>query len=390
VQPEPGNPDVAFYARNGPPPVQFDIAPGGYAPFVGTNYSGRTASYYDPNMRMPYIMNWNGGFQWQFASNMLVDLNYQGSAGVGLLNRWDINAVPLDAASSFSDLDRIRRSYQNFRPYPHFGSILHYSNYGHSTYHSGTVKVEKRFSRGFSFTTFYTFSKALDEDSDDGAATGVTYYNRRLEKGRSNYDVTHRWITYALFELPFGRGRRWLRDSNWFVNGVAGGWELNVIQTAESGIPMTFTFTGSPNVYLPMSLRPDMAPGKTYDDIRLDWDRKGPCRHQRACQPAWADVNAFAYPAAFTPGTSGRNILSGPGNFWHQVSVSKTFTLTERLRGSLRYDVNNPFKYYFFNLPTNAVDFRNPENFGKITGNQGSFSGLGGRTYMQLVFKLEF
>jgi hypothetical protein len=390
VQPAPGNPDVAFYMRNGPPSLQFDIVPGGYAPFIGSNYSGRSASYYDPNMRMPYIMNWNGGFQWEFASNMIMDLNYQGSAGVGLLNRWDINAIPLDISSDPVELDRIRRAAQNYKPYPHFGSINHYSNYGHSTYHSGTVKIEKRFSRGFSLTTFYTFSKALDEDSDDGAAGGVTFYNRRLEKGRSNYDVTHRWVTYALIEMPFGRGRRWLRDSNWFVNGALGGWELNLIQTAESGIPMTFSFTGSPNVYLPMALRPDMAPGMTYGDIRLDWDRKGECRHQRACQDPWANINAFAYPAAFTPGTSGRNILSRPGNFWHQASISKTFSFTERLKGSLRYDINNPLKYYFFNAPTTAVDFRNPQNFGKITGNQGSFSGLGGRTYMQVVFKLEF
>jgi hypothetical protein len=390
VQPQPGNPDVAFYIRNGPPAFQFDIEPGGYAPFLGTNYSGRSASYYDPNMRMPYIMNWNGGFQWEFASNMLLDLSYQGSAGVGLLNRWDINAIPLDISSDPVQLEQVRRASQNYKPYPHFGAINHYSNYGHSTYHSGTVKVEKRFSRGFSLTSFYTFGKSLDEDSDDGAAGGMTFYNRRLEKGRSNYDVTHRWVTYALIEMPFGRGRRWLRDSNWFVNGALGGWELNLIQTAESGIPMTFSFTGSPNVYLPMASRPDMAPGKTYDDIRLDWDRKGPCRHQRACQPAWADINAFAYPASFTPGTAGRNILTGPGNFWHQASVSKTFSFTERLKGSLRYDINNPFKYYFFSTPVTAVDLRNPQNFGKITGNQGGFSGLGGRTYMQVVFKLEF
>jgi hypothetical protein len=390
VQHEPGNPDVAFYLRNGPPPAQFNISPGGYAPFVGSNYSGRSASYYDPDMRMPYIMNWNGGFQWEFASNMLLELNYQGSAGVGLLNRWDINSVPLDISSDPAQLDVIRRASQNYRPYTHFGPVYHYSNYGHSTYHSGTVKIEKRYSSGFSLTTFYTFSKAIDEDSDDGAAGGVTFYNRALEKGRSDHDVTHRWVTYALLELPFGRGRRWMRNSHPVLNGLLGGWELNLIQTLESGVPFGFSFSGSPNVYLPMATRPDMAVGKTYDDIRLDWDPKGPCRHQRACQAAWADINAFAYPAAFTPGTSGRNIVSGPGMVWHQASVSKSFLFGERLKGTLRYDINNPFKQYFFNIPGNVVDFRNPQNFGKITGNQGSFSGLGGRTYMQVVFKIEF
>jgi hypothetical protein len=72
------------------------------------------------------------------------------------------------------------------------------------------------------------------------------------------------------------------------------------------------------------------------------------------------------------------------------LSVSKTFPFRERLRGTLRYDINNPLKTYFFSPPNNTVDFRNPQSFGKITGNQGSFSGLGGRTYMQIIFKLEF
>ncbi len=389
---EPGNPDIAFYLRNGPTATRFNVQPDGSAPFVGTNFGSRNASWRDPNLRLPYIMNWNGSIQHQLSNTMLAEVSYQGSAGVGLLNRWDINAIPLNVSTDRTQLDAIFRAQQNFKPYPQFGSIFHYANYGHSSFHSGTVKVEKRMSRGFSLTSFYTFGKSIDEASDDGAAGGITFYNRRLEKGRSNYDVTHRWVTYSLVELPFGKGRKWMNSANAFVNGAFGGWELNMIQTAESGVPMSFSFAGSPNNYLAGGLRPDMVAGRTYDSIRLDWDRKGPCRHQTACRPPWADINAFAYPAAFTAGNSGRNILTGPGNLWHQVSIAKTFTFRERLKASLRYDINNPFKYYFFNNPTNSVDLRaaNRVNFGQITGNQGSFSGLGGRTYQQIVLKMEF
>lgn len=386
----PGNPDVAFYLRNGPGAVTFPISSNGTSPFIGANYGSRSVSYYDPNMRMPYTVNWNGGFQWEFGRNLIADINYQGSAGVGLLNRWDINQIPLNVSTDPAQLETIRRASQNYRPYPHFGSVFHYSNYGHSSFHSGTVKVEKRFSQGFSLTSFYTFAKAIDEASDDGTGSGRTFYNRRLEKARSNFDVTHRWVTYAVVEMPFGKGRKWLNNSNWFVNGALGGWELNMIQTLENGIPLSFGITGSPNVYLPGTVRADMAPGATYDDIKLPWDAHGPCRHQTACAEPWANINAFAYPASFTPGNSGRNIQTGPGMIWHQISISKTFTFFERLRGSLRYDVNNPFKRYFFNNPNTTVDFRNPQNFGKISGNQGSFSGQGGRLYQQIIFKLEF
>ena len=392
VEREPGNPDVAFYLRNGPPATPFLLQADGTAPFIGTNYGSRTASWRDPGLRMPYIVNWNGGLQYQLSNTMVMEATYQGSAGVGLLNRWDINQIPLNVSTDPAQLNTIFRASQNFKPYTQFGSVFHYSNYGHSSFHSGTVKLEKRMGNGFSVTSFYTLGKSIDEASDDGAAAGITFYNRRLEKGRSNHDVTHRWVTYALLELPFGKGRKWMNNANWFTNGALGGWELNVIQTVESGVPMSFGFTGSPFNYLPGSQRADMAPGRTYDSIRLDWDRKGPCRHQIACRPAWADVDAFAYPTAFTAGNSGRNVLTGPGNLWHQVSISKTFTFRERIKGSLRYDVNNPMKYYFFSNPNNTVDLRtaNRVNFGKITGNQGSFSGLGGRLYQQLVFKMEF
>ena len=63
-----------------------------------------------------------------------------------------------------------------------------------------------------SFTSFYTWGKSIDEASDDGTAGGVTYYNRRLEKARSNYDVAHRWVTYAIWDMPFGKGKRFLNS----------------------------------------------------------------------------------------------------------------------------------------------------------------------------------
>lgn len=197
-------------------------------------------------------------------------------------------------------------------------------------------------------------------------------------------------MTYGVCELPFGRGKRWLGNTNRVVDGVLGNWELSVIQTLENGIPFGFGIAGQHSVFLPGNVRPDMAPGKTYDDMKLPWDSKHPCRHNVACAPAWANLNAFAYPASFTPGQSGRNIQTGPGMLWHQASISKQIRIGERLKGTLRYDINNPFKRYFFSRPNNTVNFRNPQNFGKITSNQGSFSGQGGRTYMQVIFKLEF
>ncbi|MEX2262973.1 MAG: TonB-dependent receptor [Bryobacteraceae bacterium] len=391
VQPPPGNPDVAFRISQGPPPIQFNVLADGTVPFVGTNYSGRSASLYDPNMRSPYVMNWSGGFQYQLSGSSVIEFGYQGSAGVGLLNRWDINAVPLDIADTFQQLDTIRRSAQNYRPWPHFGNIFHYGNYGHNSFHSGTFKFDKRSSHGLSFTSFYTWSKAIDEASGDGAASGVTFYNRRLEKARSDYDVAHRWVTFATYQLPVGRGRKFLSDRGGLVNALLGGWDLAMIQTAETGAPFDFTHTGSANVYLPMIQRPNMVAGKTYDDIKLEWDRRGPCRHIVACAEPWADINVFAYPTSFTPGQVGRNIINAPGVLWHELSASKKFDVTERMKFTLRLDYNNPFKRPFFSQPNSVVDFRNPQNFGKITNTQGITSGLGAsKPFMEIHLRLEF
>jgi hypothetical protein len=179
---------------------------------------------------------------------------------------------------------------------------------------------------------------------------------------------------------------------------ILGNWQLSAIQSAETGAPMSFTHNGRlpggvTNVYLPGTLRPNMAAGKTYDDIKLDWDRKGPCRHTVACAEPWADINAFAIPGSYTIGGVGRNIINGPGMFWHQFALSKTIHVTERIRGTLRADFTAPFKYPFFSPPSGAgttVDLRNSQNFGKITGQQGGFSGLGARTETMIVFRLEF
>jgi len=81
------------------------------------------------------------------------------------------------------------------------------SNTGHSTFHAGTVQYQKRFSDGLMVNSFYTFSKAIDDcDTDYGTCTGVKpVENRNLNKGRAGYDMRHRFVTSAIYELPSAR-----------------------------------------------------------------------------------------------------------------------------------------------------------------------------------------
>ena len=76
--------------------MQFTVRPNLTSPFVGTNYSSRSAEWWDPNLRNPYVMNFNASMQYEFARNYLLDVSYQGSGGVGLIERWQANTFPID------------------------------------------------------------------------------------------------------------------------------------------------------------------------------------------------------------------------------------------------------------------------------------------------------
>src|SRR5205085_1871323 len=208
-------------------------------------------------MRMPYIMSWSADIQYQFAQAWLLETSYQGTAGVGLLNYWNINAIPLNISTNPTVLNQIFAATQNYLPYPQFGQIRHYSNYGHNTYHGGTIRVEKRFSRGTTLNAFYTYAKALDEADGESSATGIDYYNRRLEKGIGAFDVTHRFVDTFTYDLPFGRGRRFLNQGGW-PDKVFGGWMFTWSDTLQSGRAFGVSFAGSPNRYLPGASRPDI------------------------------------------------------------------------------------------------------------------------------------
>jgi hypothetical protein len=410
-QAPPGNPTPVFQLSRGPAPLQFNIRGNQSSPFVGTNFGSRTADWWDPNMRNPYVMNFNGSLQYEFKRNFLLDLSYQGSGGVGLLERWQGNTFPIDyLANNPTQRAAVFAAPQNFRPFPQFGDVMFRSNFGHSTYHSGTAKVEKRYSSGLYFTTFYTFSKAINsQDSDNNSLTGVApIQNRGLEKARAGYDRTHRAVGTLNYELPFGAGKRWA-TSGW-TKWALGGMEFSLVQTFETGNPLTFTLSNSPYNYYPSfagTLRPDIV-GQL--EVRSGWDDLGPDRFNKGnSYSVFAGANnglsAFALPGGcvyvtnpsadqraqcdFRVGNAGRNIVNGTPLRWTTVSAQKNFQINERWKAQLRWDMQNTFKTFNFNTPDTAVDFRNPQNFGKVTGDPTTAS-FGGQPLMNLTLMVQF
>ncbi|MBL8213937.1 MAG: TonB-dependent receptor [Bryobacterales bacterium] len=406
-QAPPGDPTPIYRISQGTRPPAFNVLPNNTAPFVGANYSSRGAAFWDPNLRNPYTLNWNAGVQYEFIRDYLIDISYQGSSGVGLIERWESNTFPVDFARNDLALrSRVLAAPQNFRPFPQFGNIPMRSNFGHSSFHSGTAKLEKRFSQGFFFNTFYTFAKAINSQDTDNAGTGIApIQNRSLEKARAGYDRNHRWLATINYELPFGRGKRFLNSGGW-KQWILGGYEISWIQTMESGNPLNFTYANSPYNYYPTyvgSRRPDVVGQPDYDFSR--WNNGGPDRFTLQNRPAVVDINAFALPGgcpgtgtinaadrdrcSFLVGNAGRNILTGPSLRWSQVSVQKNFRFSERWNAQLRWDFQNALKTFNFTGPTTTVDFRSPQTFGKLTDDPRTAS-LGGQPLMNLTLMIQF
>ncbi len=407
-QAAPGNPTPVFRLSQGPAPIRFNTLANTTSPFVGTNYGSRSVEYWDENLRNPYVVNFNASVQYEFKKDYVLDLSYQGSSGVGLLERWQINTFGIDAfAGNPNQQNAVLAASQNFRPFPQYGDIRMRSNFGHSTFHSGTVKVEKRMSQGLFFSSFYTFAKAINSQDNDNDGSGVApIQNRGLEKGRAGYDRSHRFINTVKYELPAGAGKRWAQ-SGW-KKYVLGGYELSWIQTMESGNPLTFSYEGSPYNYYPGfagNRRPDLV---TRPEIREGWRNLGGDRFNvqninSVFSGADNGLSNFALPGGcpqdatgvnrtlcdFRVGNAGRNITSGLPVLWSQVSAQKNFVFKERYNMQLRWDFQNALKTYNFNPPTTTVDFRNPRTFGKVSSDPRT-ANLGGQPLMNLTLMIQF
>jgi len=176
-------------------------------------------------------------------------------------------------------------------------------------------------------------------------------------------------------------------NSGGWKDKLLGGYELSWIQTVESGNPLTFSFAGSPNNYYPTfagNRRPNVV-GEP--KLRDNWIDLGTDRFTKANMNPIIDINYFAYPAAFTAGNAGRNIVTGTRLLWSQVSAQKNIQISEKVRFQIRWDFQNALKTFNFNPPDTTVNFNTPKEFGKVTSDPRTAS-LGGQPLMNLTLAL--
>jgi hypothetical protein len=272
------------------------------------------------HMKQGYNQHWNFGVQQQVSKNMVMDLEYVGNRGVHLAGTDTFN-IPEPGPGTV----------QARRPYPRFSGFGYISSNPSSIYHSLQAKFEKRLSGGLWFLTSYTFSKSLW--TTHTAAAGGRW---RFEQGPSEYHVPHAFSLSYGYELPFGKGKRFLSGSGGLANAVMGGWQLQSIMNFRSAVPFT------------VGLSRDVA------NTGVGGQRPNRIASGKLDQPTlakWFDTSAFVAAPNYVYGNSGPRILSGDIIRVIDFSMFKTFSIRERSKLQFRFEV--------FNLP-NTPSFASP------------------------------
>jgi hypothetical protein len=289
----------------------------------------------DTRLKTPYYQEWNFAIQQALPSAMSVELAYAGSKGTHLQVVTDPNQVPIPGPGDV----------QSRRPYSQYGPFTAIQNRGNSTYHSLQLKVQKRYSRGLSFLSAFTFSKAINDLPEIccNAPFPQNSYNLRAEKGLADFDQRLRWVTSFDYELPVGRGHRFLSSSR-LLDLMLGGWHLGGIYSVTTGFPFSPVLGYDPS--------------NTGDQgvVRADRIADGNLSRGRRDPNNWFDINAFALPASYTFGNSGRNVLTGPGVNTLDASIRKEFATTETQRLEFRAEFFNMLNHPNFSQPDNFID----------------------------------
>jgi hypothetical protein len=297
---------------------------------VPPNYALNTT---DDEYKRAYILNWN------FTIERELGAGFAGQAGY-VANRTVHTAGVLDLnAGQVPGLDRAGQPF--FQKFGRTASTNLVDSIGYSTYHSLQTQLNRRFANGFQVGAAYTWSKVIglccEEENNGGPRIKALNY-LGLNRAVLNSDRTHNLQLTAIFELPFGRGRRFGGD-NAFVNAIAGGWQINTLTSIFSGSPFSVT---SDNASLRMPNNDQRA-----DQVKAEVQKLGGI----GVGKPYYDYTAFARVTEARFGTAGFNSLRGPGAFNSDLGLFRRFPVSEK--------VNLEFRAEAFNW-TNTPKFNNP------------------------------
>ncbi len=332
------------------------------APAVGLS-SIRSQLMPSPFYRTPTVYEWSMGIQSQLTKAWALEGDYVGNRGV---HNDDSHFNGNQPEPGPGDL-------QPRRPWPDFNTIAYDTYDAFSNYDALDVKLSTRSENGLSGTVAYTWAKSLDDNGGDiqnGFTGPQDDNNMKANYARSDFDVGQRLVVSGEYPLPFGSGHTFLNSSSRLVNAVAGGWIVSGILNWQTGFPFTVNASEDYSNTNSFSPRPDRVCSGVGSKQVLNWFNTD-CFNTAALAAALA---------AGTPrfGTSGRNILNGPGEATMDLSLIKNFKVTDRVNTELRVDSFNLLNHPNFGAPDAVIG----------SSTQDQITSAGDPREIQLGFKL--
>ncbi len=353
--------------------------------------------YHDPN-----VQQWNLTLEQDFGHSIGARFSYTASHGQNLEAMVDLNQVPANpwgyfntqpgSASTAACVTDGGTFVNDHRPYPCWSVIQSVGNLAESNYSSGAVEVSRHSGKSLTFDASYTFTRDL---SDAGGATPNAFgvaggsfltdrFHPRLDYGNVIYDRRHRFLVTWLYDLPFGKGQRWLNSGS-ALNRIAGDWQLGGVTIFESGPFLT-----------PYQQSVDPANTNiltTVGQARPDQLRNVPVYAPQRTTSQWFNPNAFPYLNLQTAAGNGIGRFGnapvggvvGPGTQNYSLSLMKNLAITEKSKFQFGLEAANLFNHRNYEPPNMQVD---SAGFGSITALQ-TAEGAGPRS-LELSGRITF
>jgi hypothetical protein len=285
--------------------------------------------------RNPYHQQWNFTLEYELLPNTSVRASYVGNKGTHLERNFNLNDPPPAPGAV-----------QPRRPFQPFGPINYYESGRDSITHQMQLGAVRRFSSGLAFQFEYQLTKGLGEQVY--GLPPMDNRNTRLDRGNLDFIRRHYATLNYIYDLPFGRGKRYLNGLSGAAEKLLGGWQIAGLSAFGTGQPFSVTFTS--RVLGWPSSRADIV-----GDPELE--NQTPQR--------WFNPDAFAVPQPFQYGNSARNMLFGPGFFNWDAAVFKHTQLTERFKLEFRAEFFNILNHPNFGLPASNISV--PSTVGQIS-----------------------
>jgi hypothetical protein len=348
------------------------------------------------NYRDGYSQQWNLDLQFEPLRNLVLDAGYVGSKGTHLQDTRNFDQGAPGSAPGGASANL---------PFPAYGDITLIESAASSIYHAFQFRAEKRLSSGLEFLASYTFSRSIDDASAEfgtKAETGIPQNSNDLaaERGLSNFQTKQRFVLNSVYQLPFGRGQRWLNREG-AVGYLLGHWQAGGIMTFQAGRPFTInrgvdqSQSGSFNLQSsPTSAdRPNIV-GNPFQAGNIAGNPGCPGPAQVKTPQNWFNPCAFVAGAPGTFGDVGRNTLIGPDFRDVDFSLSKEFPLSSEIRKfQFRAEVFNIFNRPNFDIPNPNFDAGTPlfaGGPGNLAGVVQSANAFGGKPPRQIQLGLKF